>query len=667
MPGKNLHKWQVLAVGALAACGASAQPNASELLDLSIEELANLRITSASRIAENLRDTPASVFVITADEIRRSGVTSIPEALRLAPGVEVARRSAFEWSISIRGFNGNLVNKLLVMIDGRSVYSPLFAGVFWDVQDTLLEDIERIEIISGPGGTLWGANAVNGVINIITRQAQDTQGGYGELLGGNEEQLIAGFRYGGTIGERVSARGFVKHLERDSTMASSGDEAVDAMRMSRAGFRFDWNVAKADHFMVTGDIYQGETDGIFNEDFTIGTLPAGTFRDVVDISGANLLGRWERSLGNDSDLRLQLYYDHTERDIPNTFGEIRDTFDLDFQHHLPLGERHDFLWGLTYRESSDSIRNTQFASFEPPSRTTRRYGAFFQDRIALLPERLYLTVGSKFGRNDYTGFEHQPSVRLSWRPDGRQTLWSAISRGVRIPSRLDDDLVLTIPLAAPGNPIPFYVVVNGSDDFRSEELLAYEAGYRFQQNENLSFDVALFHNEYDNLLTNEPNAPIIVLVPPLPHIVVPSHLDNNMQGNSIGGTFITNWQPLPRWRMRFQYAYLDLDLETVAPSQDVSSPTVTGNSPRHQVAIHSFLDLPHNFALYAGVRYVDELPNQGVDSYVATDINLAWRFRPNVEASLAVQNLTDDTHSEFEGGSGNLVERSAYLKLDWSF
>ena len=667
MPGKNLHKWQVLAVGALAACGASAQPNASDLLDLSIEELANLRITSASRIAENLRDTPASVFVITADEIRRSGVTSIPEALRLAPGVEVARRSAYEWSISIRGFNSDLSNKLLVLIDGRSVYSPLYAGVFWDAQDTLLEDIERIEVISGPGGTLWGANAVNGVINIITRQAQDTRGGYGELLGGDEDQLIAGFRYGGTISERVAARGYVKFFERDSTMASTGDDAVDAMRMSRAGFRLDWDSAEADRFTVTGDVYQGETDGLFLDDFTIGTLPAGTFRDTVDISGANLLGRWERALGQDSDLQLQFYYDHTERDIPNTFDERRDTFDLDFQHHLPLGERQDFLWGLTYRESGDSMRNSLFVSFEPPSRTTRRYGAFFQDRIALLPDRLYLTVGTKLGRNDFTGTEHQPSVRLAWRPDRRQTLWTAISRGIRIPSRLDDDLVLTIPAGAPGIPIPFYFVVTGRNDVQSEELIAYEAGYRLQQGENLSFDLALFHNEYDRLQTNEPDPPIIVLDPPLPHIIVPSHLANNMQGESIGGTFVANWQPLSRWRMRFQYAYIDLDLETVAGSQDVSSPAITGNSPRHQLAVHSFLDLPHDFSFYAGVRFVDELPNQGVHAYVATDINLAWRFRPNVEVALAIQNLTDDTHPEFEAGIGNLIERGAYLKLDWSF
>ncbi len=656
----------LIAAGWLGSGHAVAEPEASDLLDLSIEDLANLKITSASRISENLRDSPASVFVITADEIRRSGVTSIPEALRLAPGVEVARRSTFEWSISIRGFNSDLANKLLVLIDGRTVYSPLFAGVFWDIQDTLLEDVERIEVVSGPGGTLWGANAVNGVINIITRQAQDTPGAYAELLGGNEEQVITGLRYGGTIGERVSARGYLKYVERDSTMASTGDDAVDSMNMSRAGFRFDWDAFEGDRFTVLGDVYEAETAGVFMEPFTIGTLPSGTFRDVVDISGANVLGRWERKLAEGSNLQLQLYYDLTERDIPNTYDERRGTIDLDFQHHLPIGERHDFLWGLNFRDSSDKIQNTLFAAFEPPNRDFQRHGVFVQDRIAMLPDKLYVTIGTKLGHNDYTGYENQPNVRLAWHPDGRQTVWSAVSRGVRIPSRLDDDLVLTIPVAAPGIPLPFYFVVTGRDDFQAEELTAYEAGYRIQLGESLSFDAALFHNDYDKLQTNEPDPPIIVLVPPLPHVIVPSHLDNNMKGESVGGTLVANWQPMNHWRLRFQYAYLDLELETVAPSQDVSSPTVAGNSPRHQAAIYSFLDLPHEVSIYGGLRYVDELPNQAVDAYTALDVNFAWRLRPDLEVSLAVQNLTDDTHPEIEGGIGNLIERSIYLKLGWS-
>jgi iron complex outermembrane receptor protein len=657
----------LLVIATLCAGPAAAEPAGAELLDLSIEQLADLEITSVSRVAESLRNSPAAVFVITAEDIRRSGVTSIPEALRLAPGVEVARRSAYEWSVSIRGFNSDLANKLLVLVDGRSVYSPLFAGVFWDVQDTLLEDVERIEIVSGPGGTLWGANAVNGVINIITREANDTQGGYGEILGGNEDRVIGGFRYGGRIGEAVAARAYLKYVERETSLSSDGGQAIDGTRMSRAGFRLDWDARDDDSFSVNGEAYAGETDGLFADEFTIGTLPSGSFRDAVDISGANVLGRWQRRLGAASELSLQAYLDHTRRDIPNTYDERRDTLDLEFQHRIPLGTRHDVLWGLNYRDTRDRIENTLFATFDPPSRDFLQYGVFVQDRIAVAPDRLYLTIGTKVGHNDFTGVEHQPNIRLAWHPDNRQTLWSAVSRGVRIPSRLDQDLVLTVPAAAPGIPLPFYFIVTGNDDFQAEEMVAYEAGYRIQHGDDLSLDVSLFHNEYDGLQTNEPDEPILVFVPPLPHVIVPSHLDNNMRGTSYGGAIVMNWQPMSRWRLRAQYAYLDLDLDTTPASADVTSPALAGNSPEHQAAVHSFLDLPHDTVFYTGVRYVDELPNQLVDAYVAVDVNLGWRFRPNAEVSVAVQNLTDDTHPEFEGGTGSLIERSAYLKLHWSF
>ena len=656
----------LMVLGALAAQAVVAQSDSTDLLDLSIEELSNLRITSASRIEENLRDAPASVFVITRDEIRRTGVTSIPEALRLAPGVEVARRSAFEWSISIRGFNSDLANKLLVLIDGRSVYSPLFAGVFWDVQDVLLEDVDRIEVVSGPGGTLWGENAVNGVINIITRPAGETEGGYFEALAGDEERLIAGIRRGGRLGEHGAGRVWLKHVDRGPSEAPNGDDSVDAMQMTRAGVRLDFDAGASDRYLVEGEVYAGNTDGVFQDAFTIGTLPAGSFRDEVDLDGAHLLARWERPLGERSGLRLQAYFDRTVRNIPNVYDERRDTWDLDFQHHLRIGARHNLVWGLAYRATSDQIDNTTFATFLPASRSTQRYGGFVQDRIALVPERLVLTVGTKLGDNDYTGFEYQPNFRLAWHPDGRQTLWAAASRAIRIPSRLDDDLVLTVPLAAPGIPIPFYVVVSGNDGVRAERLVALEAGYRLQPGDNLSFDVAAFRNDYDRLVTNEPDEPFVVVTPPV-HVIVPSHFENDMKGKSWGGTLAVNWHPTGDWRMRLQYAFMDLDLEVVPPGQDVNSPRVAGNSPRHQLALHSFLDLRSNVSLYAGLRYVDELPNQDVASYVATDVNLVWRFRPRVELALAVQNLTDDTHPEFENRTGSLIERSAYLRLQWDF
>jgi iron complex outermembrane receptor protein len=669
MPDRHTlaHLLAVAAVATVAASPASAQPGNTDLLDLSIEELANVRVTSASRVVEQAGDAPAAIYVITADEIRRTGVTSIPEALRLVPGVEVARRSAHEWSISIRGFNSDIANKLLVLIDGRSVYSPLYAGVFWDVQDTLLEDVDRIEVIAGPGGTLWGANAVNGVVNIITHSARDSIGGHADLLGGSEDPIIAAFRHGGELRNGMAARVWVKYAERGATESPDGGSAVDATRMARGGFRLDRESGDVDRFMLQGEVYQGRSEGIFDGTFTIGTLPSGTFRDEVDIAGAHLLGTWERKLDAGSELKLQAYVDHTERDIPNVYAERRNTFDLDFQHRLRAGMRQDVVWGVGARLTADSIRNSQFAAFLPADKTTHRYSAFVQDRIALMPDTLSLTVGSKFEHNEYSGFEYQPNVRIAWHPGERQTVWAAVSRAVRIPSRLDHDLLLTIPLSAPGIPIPFYVVVEGRESFEAEQLLAYEAGLRFRPDRRWSFDFALFLNRYRDLQTNEPDPPIVVLVPPLPHVIVPNHFENNMRGEAHGGSLAAYWQPQPSWRLRFQYSYLDLDLWTTADSQDVSSPANAGNSPRHQAAIHAFADLPHRWSLYAGVRYVDNLPNQAVPSYVATDINLAWRFRPNAEASLAVFNAADNNHPEYGLGADSLIERSAHLRLRWSF
>ncbi|MGB5132100.1 MAG: TonB-dependent receptor [Steroidobacteraceae bacterium] len=659
MPESRWTRKYLLLLAVFALFDATAE-EAPSLLDLSIEELANLQVTSASRVEESLRDAAAAVFVITADDIRRSGVTSIPEALRLAPGVEVARLGTHSWSISIRGFNSNVANKLLVLIDGRSVYSPLYAGVFWDVQDTLLEDIDRIEVISGPGGALWGANAFNGVVNIITRSAGDTDGGFAEVLGGDEDRLIAGLRYGGKIGEDVAARLFVKYVDRDA-----GGGSLDEQQFAQGGFRLDWGSEQADRFTVQGDIYDGGEPGEFRGPFTLGTVPTSTFRDRISLAGGNLLGRWSRSLSEDANLALQFYYDHTHRDIPGTFAESRDTFDFDFQHHRRLGDRNDFLWGLGYRSTRDQIDNTLFVTFNPDHREDQTFSLFVQDKIALLPDKLFLTIGSKFEENDYTGTEVQPNLRLAWRFNERHTFWSSASRAVRIPSRLDADLTLTAPITVPGIPFPLYVNVNGNHDFRSEELLAYEAGYRIQSGENLSFDFSVFRNEYDELQTIEPQAPIFVLVPPLPYIILPNVLANGMDGHSTGGTFVASWEPRAGWRLRFQYAYFDLDLQQEPTSQDTSAVNITGNSPRHQAAIHSFMDLSHDLSFYAGLRYVDELPNQGIDSYTAVDVNLGWRLRNALQASIAVQNLADDGHLEF--GGGNELERTVYLKIVWTF
>ncbi len=645
----------------------TALADSGDLLDLSIEQLADLQITSVSRAEERLADAPAAVFVITGDEIRRSGVRSIAEALRLAPGVEVARRNAAAWSITIRGFNSDLANKLLVLIDGRSVYSPLYAGVFWDVQDTLLEDIDRIEVIAGPGGTLWGANAVNGVINIITRPAAATSGAFLEAGGGNEERAFAGFRYGGTLGSDIAARAYVKYFDRDPSTQMSGAEGTDAARMAQAGFRMDWGSAGADRFTVQGDAYGGQVGGTFLDSFTLGTLPAGSTVGEADLRGANALARWERTLDGGASFALQTYYDHTNRDIPNTYHEKRDTFDVDFQHHLAPSGRHDVLWGLGFRSSADQIGNTALATFDPDHRDDHTLSAFLQDKIALKSDKWYLTLGSKFEHNDYTGVETQPNVRLSWLISERQSFWTAASRAVRIPARLDSDLRLTLPLNAPMIPIPVYVTAEGNPDLESETLLAYEAGYRIRVTARLSFDVSVFHNSYDNLQTVEPAGVTLVLVPPRPYGVLHQTLESMMEGHSSGGTFVANWQPLDGWRLRVQYTSIDLDLKTKPGSVDVLRPLLSGNSPDGKVSVHSFLDLRHGLSLYVGVRHVGALPNQSVPSYLSVDTSLLWKPRERLEASLSVQNLNDDRHIEFGSADAEQIERSAFLRVLWSF
>lgn len=659
------HKPIIAAVSTLVAFLAWAPTFAQSghiLADMSLEELGSIEVTTVSRLAEPLLDAPAAVFVISREDIMRSGVTSLPEALRLAPGVEVARRGSHAWSVSIRGFNSDLANKLLVLIDGRSVYSPLYAGVFWDVQDTLLDDIDRIEVVSGPGGTLWGANAVNGVINIITRSSKETLGGLATLGVGNEERGIAGLRFGGEFGTTATARAYLKYFDRDASLRVSGGDAPDDWRMARGGFRLDWQPSSLDSIRVQGDIYDGQKAGEFLDDFTLGTLPQGLIRDDVQLSGGNLMVEWQRELATSSSLRLQAYYDRTNRDIPNTYKEERDTFDVDVQHAFSLGGRHALLWGAGIRLTRDKLGNTLFATFDPDNRTDRTYSLFIQDKITLSTDKVFLTLGSKFEENDYTGFEWQPGARLSWLIDERRSTWLAVSRAVRIPSRLDSDLRLTAPLSVPEIPFPVYITVNGSNDFESEELVAYEAGYRWQVNDRVYFDLAAFYNDYDELQTTEPDIPVLVL--PF-YIVLPNTLVNNMSGTSHGGTLALNWQPGMDWQLRFHYSYFDLQLQTESASLDPNAPGIAGNSPRHRLSLYSFLDFLDVFNLYTAIRYVDDLPSQNVPDYTALDISLRWKLTDNFFLSLTGQNLTDSSHAEF-GPATIETERSMYIKAAWT-
>lgn len=642
----------------------NAAAGAADLFDMSIEELGKLRVVSAARRSEPLRDAPSAIYVITAEDIRRSGYRSLPEILRLAPGVEVARNSSHTWTISIRGFNSDLSNKLLVLIDGRSVYSPLFAGVFWDAQDTFIQDIERIEVIAGPGGTLWGANAVNGVINIVTRSAWESQGAVMDVGAGNENRGFGGVRVGWQPAEDLAARVYLKYSSRDESLLATGEDAFDDWWSLQGGFRADWDRGNDERVTLQGDVYGARLSDLLRPEFTLGTLPGPDVAGEIDVGGLNLIGRWDRNLDSGGHLRLQAYFDHTLREIPGTFNERRDTIDLDFQHDLAESGRHRIIWGAGLRITSDDLDNTTFASFIPEERTDETASLFVQDDVALWSEDAVLTVGAKVEHNAYTDFEFQPNVRFIWHRDGRQTLWAAVSRAVRIPARLNADLRLFAPLSVPGVPVPFYFNAVGSAAFEAEELLATELGYRTGFGEDLSFDLSVFHHDYDRLQTQELQ-PAMAVGDPVEYVVLPATLGNNMEGRSVGGTLVARWQAADSWRLQFQYAYLDLELETKPGSSDTGAPNVAGNSPAHQLSVQSTLGLPADLDLYTAVRHLDELPNLGVPRRTAVDLSLGWQPTEQLRTSLTVRNLNDDEHLEF--GGGNMIERSAWLQAVWTF
>jgi iron complex outermembrane receptor protein len=593
-------------------------------------------VTSVSKRAEKLSETASAIQVITGEDIRRSGASSLPEALRLASNLEVAQVDSRQWAISARGFNSTSANKLLVLIDGRAVYTPLYAGVFWDVQDTMLEDIDRIEVISGPGATLWGANAVNGVINITTRSAKDTQGLL--LLGGGGTELrdFGAFRYGGALASNVFYRVYGKYFDRDSAVLPSGQDATNNWRMGQGGFRLDREDSDVNLLTLQGDVYSGRI------------AQAGL--DDTAVSGGNVLGRWTHRMSLDSDFKLQFYYDRTHRFVPGTFTEDLNTYDADFQHRALLGERNDIVWGLGYRLLDDKVGNTPALAFLPAKVTRQVFSAFGQDEIALVKDRLHLTLGTKIEHNDYTGFEFQPSGRLAWFVSQGQTVWGAISRGVRTPSRIDRELY------APGGP-PFFLV--GGTNFGSEELLAYELGYRLQPIQRLSLSLAGFYNDYDNIRSVEQ------VSPPAP---LPIALGNGQRGNSYGAEFTADYRATDRLRLRAGYTELQIHIRPKSGSTDVSKGSVESSDPNHQFFLRSSLDLPGHFQFDAALRYVTHLANQGVPAYAELDARLAWEPIPKLEFSIVGQNLLHHRHPEFGAVAARQeIERGVYGKALWRF
>ncbi len=618
--------------------GQAAHAAVPQLADLSLEELLNIEITSVSKRPERLTDAAASVFVITHDDIRRAGVRSLPEALRLAPNLQVARASASAYAVSSRGFNSNARNKLLVLIDGRSVYSPLFSGVFWDVQDVMLEDIERIEVISGPGGTLWGTNAVNGVINVITRSAQLTQGGLLAIGAGNDESEGA-IRYGGKLGARGHYRVYGKYFDIDRTHTTTGTPRDDAWHKGQIGFRTDW-ADGADTFSINGNAYRGaEGQPAPGTIVTGAPFALGTIR----LSGANLTGRWERRLEGDSTLALQAYYDRTERIVPPTFSETLDIVDVQFQHSLQPKGMHSVAWGAGYRYSFDRVTNSQYIAFLPARENQAWASLFVQDEMRLRDD-LRLTLGARLERNDYTGVEFLPSARLAWKPAPDHLLWTAVSRAVRAPSRLDRDTFV------PGSP-PYLLA--GGAAVRSEIATVYEVGYRGQPAPEFSYSVTAFYADYDHLRSQELDASGTFLF-----------FGSEMEGAAHGVEMWGRYQASRTWRLSAGLTLLDMDLRRKPGSTDPFGPSVLGNDPEYQWNVRSSWDLSPRHELDIMVRRIGELPNPKTPAYTAVDARLGWRINRHAALSLALNNLFDSAHTEYsvltvQGEFG----RSVFLQL----
>ena len=656
---------------ALAADPDPQQESVSDLTELSLEELLNVQVTSVSKQAQPLSQTTAAIFALTQEDIRRSGATSIPEALRMVPGLQVARLDSNKWAISSRGFNGRFANKLLVLIDGRSVYTPIFSGVYWDVQDTLMEDIDRIEVIRGPGATLWGANAVNGVINIITKKAKDTQGGLIVGGAGTEERGFTGIRYGTALSEHTHIRTYGKFFARDDQATVTGDRGSDDWQQARGGMRLDHTTNNGDTLTVQGDYYNGD----YRDRITEPTLitPFSQASDIkVQLTGGNLLGRWTRVVSPTSGFSLQLYYDRSERSSPQ-IGEKRDIADVDFQHRFALGTRQHVVWGLGYRFTNDQLVNSSIIQFAPRSRLLNLWSGFLQDEIALLPKAVTLTLGTKVEHNDFTGFVVQPNGRLRWTPTPHQTMWASVSRAIRTPSRAEDDVRInqvTTPPSAATLGLPALAALVGNHGYGNEKSLAYEVGYRNQLSNTLSIDLAAFYNHYKDLRTTEPGTPSLETTPAPVHLLVPFNATNKLRAETYGVEATVEWHPTEWWRLQSSYTYLLMRLYTDRTT-DPTAGDAKGQSPAHQFSIRSLMSLPHNIELDLWGRYVDRLPVAQVPSYVTLDARIGWRPTKQLELSLVGQNLLDSHRPEFREkiltSSPTEIQRGVYGKITWRF
>jgi iron complex outermembrane receptor protein len=638
-----------------------------------IEDLMNIQVTSVSKTEQKLSQAAAAIFVITQEEIRRSGATNILDLLRMVPGMDVSQINANDWAVSARGFNQQFSNKLLVLIDGRAVYTPLLGGVNWDTQDVPLEDIDRIEVIRGPGATLWGANAVNGVINVVTKKAADTQGGLVTAAGGTQGQAQSTAQYGGAIKDKTNYRVFAKYLNYGSLPAVGGGSGQDNWNLLHGAFRADSKISSSDSLTVQGNLFTGQEGATIIHLFSVDPPDIHNLNANNQLSGGNVLGLWDHTFSSRSDTSFQFYFDNYKRTGPES-RETRNTIDFDFNHHFVWGSRQDVVWGAGYRRTWDQDLGTIDQAFDPPDTNLRLFTFFVQDTFALQHDRLFLTAGTKVEDSYFTGFGVEPSVRLAWTPSKWMTLWSAVSRAERTPDQRDTGL--NASLAAFPDPLgsstPVEVILFGNPEVQSEHVLAYEAGFRAEPNGRISVDVSTFFNRYDHLVSLEPGARVFQPTPAPARFVVPITFANLMYGTTEGGEISANLKLTDRWTLSPGYAFLEMHLHTKPASQDTSSVAeFEGSSPQHQAQLRSHVELSHGLSWDASAYFVSALPVQGVASYTRIDTQLKWKFAERADFSVVGQNLLRDHHLESLDAltlvNSSLIKRSAYAKFTWRF
>jgi iron complex outermembrane receptor protein len=619
----------LLGPGAVAA---GYQSEIDDLKRLPFEQLFQVEVTSAAKRPQQLLDAVAAISVISGEEIERSGARNLPEALRLATGVHVARFDSRTWAISARGFNANTADKMLVLIDGRTVYTPLFSGVFWDVQNVLLEDVDRIEVIRGPGATLWGANAVNGVVNVVTKPARDTQAGLAVVGAGTEQEAFGALRWGSDLG-RGHYRAYGFYDRRDALAFADGRSATDDLWLGQAGFRTDLELREGAGFTLLGDVYRGEI--------------GHPVRDDTDVDGGHLTARWTRKLAGGGDLTLRGYYDHTYRRVPGQFHEDRDTWDLELQHGFERG-RHEIVWGAGFRWSADQVVSSPVLSWMPEDDEIWIANLFLQDEIELAP-RWRLVAGLKLEDQSTMDLEPQPSLRIAFEPRTGEMVWGGVARAVRAPTRIDRAVRI------PGEE-PF--LVSGNPRFEPEEVWAYELGYRRLLGSRAMVDVATFYDVYDDLRSLEPSSPG----------GLPLTLGNRLEAETWGVELSGTVDPTPWLRVRGGVAWLDVDLRLEPGSGDTSGGSSEANDPELHGFLRVDLDLPRDVVAGLWLRYVDDLDSPSVPGYTELDLRLAWEPRDGFTLALVGRNLLDDQHPEFGSPtSREEVERSLFGEVTWTF